>query len=236
LTWHFHDAVSSIMDPVHPFIAQLHATFKRHANAESAAAMSAYMKGHFPFFGIKTPQRRELLKEHIALFGAPEIHDLPAIARSAFAFPEREIHQVAIDLLMKNAKKLTPDHLPLLEELIITKSWWDSVDALAVHAVGTILKRYPKEITKWNERWNSSDDMWLNRTSILFQLRWKADTDTELLFANIDRQSKSQEFFIRKAIGWSLRELGASDPKAVRAFVAARKLSPLSKREALRKL
>ena len=224
------------MDPVHPFLAPLRATFKRHSNAENAAAMSTYMKGHFPFFGIKTPQRRELLKEHIALFGAPELDQLPAIARSAFAFPEREIHQVAIDLLMKNAKKLTPEHLPLLEELIITKSWWDSVDALAVHALGHILKKYPKEITLWNKRWASSSDMWLNRTSILFQLRWKSDTDTELLFANIDRHSKSPEFFIRKAIGWSLRELGATDPKAVQAFVASRKLSPLSKREALRKL
>ena len=236
LTGHFHDAVPSMMDPVHPFITPLHSTFKRHANAENATAMCAYMKGHFPFFGIKTPQRRELMKEHMALFGVPEIDELPAIARSAFAFPEREVHHVAIDLLIKNAKKLNPDHLPLLEELITTKSWWDSVDALAVHALGTILKKYPREITKWNKRWTNSSNMWLNRTSILFQLRWKCDTDMDLLFANIDRHAKSQEFFIRKAIGWSLRELGATDPNAVRSFVASRKLSPLSTREALRKL
>ncbi|MCC7501139.1 MAG: DNA alkylation repair protein [Flavobacteriales bacterium] len=221
---------------MHPWLAPLHATFKHHANAENAAAMRAYMKGHFPFFGIKTPDRRELVKEHIALHGVPELTELPAIARSAFALPERELHQVAVDLLMKHAKKLKPEHLPLVEELITTKSWWDSVDALAVHVVGVILKKYPKEVAPWNKRWISHSDLWLNRTAILFQNRWKGDTDRELLFANIERHAGHKDFFIRKAIGWSLRELGATDPDVVRAFVRSRKLSPLSEREALKHL
>jgi len=221
---------------MHSFLAPLQASFKRNANAENAAAMTAYMKGHFPFFGIKTPDRRELLKEHIAMVGAPELEDLPSIARSAFELPQRELHQVAIDLLMKQARKLGPDHLPLVEELIITKTWWDSVDALAIHVAGTILKKYPEEIPEWNERWITSGNMWLNRTAILFQARWKDDTDRTLLFANIERHAAHRDFFIRKAIGWSLRELGATDPQAVRAFVASHTLSPLSEREALRKL
>ncbi len=221
---------------MHSWLAPLHSTSKRHANAQNAAAMSAYMKGHFPFFGIKTPERRELLKEHIAVHGAPPLEELPAIARSAFALPQREMHQVAVDLLMKHARKLTPEHLPLLEELITTKSWWDSVDGMAIHVVGVLLKRYPKEIPAWNRRWIGSRDMWLNRTAILFQARWKADTDRELLFANIDRHVKHPDFFIRKAIGWALRELAATDPEAVKAYVASRQLSPLSAREALRKL
>ena len=87
--------------------------------------MAAYMKDHFPFFGIKTTERRELLKEHIAIHGAPELAELPAVARMAFAEPEREMHQVAVDLLMRHAKKLTAEHLPLVEDLITTKSWWD---------------------------------------------------------------------------------------------------------------
>ena len=146
------------------------------------------------------------------------------------------MHQVAVDLLMKHAKKLTSDHLPLLEELITTKSWWDSVDALAVHGVGVILKKYPKEITRWNTRWVRSDDLWLNRTAIIFQLRWKEDTDRSLLFANIERHASHKDFFIRKAIGWALRSLAETDPASVKAFVRAHKLSPLSEREALRKL
>lgn len=221
---------------MHPWLAPLVVTFKHHANAENAAAMRAYMKGLFPFFGIKTPDRRELVKEHIALHGAPDQAELPAIARSAFALPQRELHQVAVDLLMKHAKKLGPDELPLMEELVTTKSWWDSVDALAIHVVGVILKRHPKEIPKWNKRWINHKDLWLNRTAIIFQNRWKEDTDRALLFANIDRHAGHTDFFIRKAIGWSLRELGATDPDAVRAFVRSRKLSPLSAREALKHL
>lgn len=194
------------------------------------------MKGIAPFFGIKAVPRRELLNEHIDAHGAPPQDELPVIARDAFSCPERELHHTAVDLLMKQAKKLGPEHLPLIEELITTKSWWDTVDALAIHVAGVILKRHPKEIAAWNERWINSDDLWLNRTAILFQNRWKDDTDRALLFTNIDRHCGRGEFFIRKAIGWALRELGATDPDAVRRYVKSRKLSPLSEREALRKL
>ncbi|MEZ4739893.1 MAG: DNA alkylation repair protein [Flavobacteriales bacterium] len=221
---------------MHPYLAPLERLFRNHAHPENAAAMSAYMKGHFPFFGIKTPERRALMKEHLALFGAPPLDELPAIVRSAFAHPEREMHQVGVDLLIKYAKKLGPEHLPFVEEVITTKSWWDSVDALAVHVAGVILKRFPKEIPAWNKRWVRHSDLWLNRTAIIFQLQWKADTDQALLFANIDRHAAHPDFFIRKAIGWALRSLGETDPEAVLAFVASRKLSPLSAREATRKL
>ncbi len=221
---------------IHPWLAPLVVTFKQHADAENAAAMRAYMKDHFPFFGIKAPDRRQLVKEHIAMHGAPDLAELPAIARSAFALPQRELHQVAVDLLMKHARKLTPEHLPLVEELITTKSWWDSVDGLAIHVVGVVLKRHPKEIAKWNKRWVGSKDLWLIRTAIIFQNRWKEDTDRALLFANMDRHAAHTDFFIRKAIGWALRELAATDPKAVKDYVGSRKLSPLSTREALRKL
>ena len=113
---------------------------------------------------------------------------------------------------------------------------FDSVDALAIHVVGVVLKRHPKEIARWNKRWVGSPDMWLNRTAILFQSRWKEDTDKALLFANIIRHATHPDFFIRKAIGWALRSLAETDPAAVRDFVRSQKLSPLSAREALRKL
>lgn len=221
---------------MHPWLAPLHADFKRHADRDNAAAMHAYMKGIAPFFGIKATERRELLKEHIAEQGAPPLDELPAIARAAFACKEREMHHMAVDLLMKFAKKCNPDDLPLVEELVTTKSWWDTVDTLAVHVAGVILKRHPEEITKWNKRWINSEDLWLNRAAILFQNRWKEDTDRALLFANIDCHAAHKDFFIRKAIGWALRELSATDPKAVKDFVRSRKLSPLSEREALRKI
>jgi len=201
---------------MHPYLVPLRAAFHGHAQPANAAAMRAYMKDRFPFFGIKAPERRALQQEHVRLHGMLKLDQLPVMARSAFAQPE--------------------EHLPLLEELITTKSWWDTVDALAVHVVGEVLKRHPAHIASWNERWIESDDLWLNRTAILFQNRWKQETDQALLFANIDRHALHKDFFIRKAIGWALRELGKTNPGAVLDFVRSRKLSPLSEREALRGL
>ena len=194
------------------------------------------MKGIAPFFGLMTEKRRALVREHMAEHGAPDLDQLPEIARAAFACVEREMHYTAVDLLKKYAKKLGSEHLPLVEELITTKSWWDTVDAYATRVVGVILKKYPSAIPKWNKRWITSKDLWLNRTAILFQLKWKKDTDQALLFANIDRHVGHKDFFIRKSIGWALRSLGETDPDAVLAFVRSRKLAPLSEREAIRKL
>ena len=194
------------------------------------------MKGIAPFFGLMTDKRRELVREHMAEHGAPDLDQLPEIARAAFACVEREMHYTAVDLLKKYAKKLGPEHLPLVEELITTKSWWDTVDILAIHVAGAILKAHPKEIPKWNKRWINSPHLWLNRTAILFQVAWKKDTHRELLFANILVHAAHKDFFIRKAIGWALRSLAETDPAAVKAFVRSHKLAPLSEREALRKI
>ncbi|MCO5275223.1 MAG: DNA alkylation repair protein [Flavobacteriales bacterium] len=221
---------------MHPYLVPLRAAFHSHAHPANAAAMCAYMKDHFPFFGIKAPERRALQQEHVRLHGMLKLDQLPVMARSAFAQPERELHYAAVDLLVKRAKELGPEHLPLLEELITTQSWWDTVDALAVHVVGAVLKKYPSAIEEWNDRWVESNDLWLNRTAILFQNRWKQETDQVLLFANIDRHAARTDFFIRKAIGWALREYGKTDPGVVLEFVRSRKLSPLSEREAVRNL
>lgn len=221
---------------MHPFLRPLAEAFASHADPADAAVMQAYMKDHFPFFGIKTPARRELLRAHLDEHGTPSLAELPAIVRSAFAQPQRELHQVGVDLLMKAVKKCTPEHLPLVEELLTTKSWWDSVDALAIHVAGPILKRDPRERKAWNKRWIASKDLWLVRSAIIFQARYKQDTDAAMLFANIERHAAHPDFFIRKAIGWALREYAATAPQAVKDFVRTHTLSPLSTREALRKL
>lgn len=221
---------------MHAYLAPLADPFRRAACPTNAAAMQRYMKHIAPFFGIKTPQRRVLLKAHIDQHGLPPITELPAICRAAFAQPEREWHHCAVDLLQRMAKKLGPEHLPLIEELITTKSWWDTVDLLASNVAGVILKRHPSQVPKWNKRWIESPDLWLNRTAILFQLKWKADTDPVLLFSNIRRHSAHPDFFIRKAIGWALRAYSAASPGAVSAFVRTVPLSSLSVREATRHL
>lgn len=221
---------------MHAYLAPLAEPLGRAANPANAAAMQRYMKDISPFIGLKTPERRALLKAHIDTYGLPPIEDLPTICRSAFAQAEREWHYCAVDLLMRMAKKLGPEHLPLIEELITTKSRWDTVDMLASNVVGVILKRHPAEIAAWNKRWIESPDLWLNRTAILFQLKWKADTDADLLFANIRRHAAHKDFFIRKAIGWALRSYADTAPQAVTDFVERTPLAPLSVREALRKV
>lgn len=219
---------------MHAYLVPLADPFRRAAKPANAAAMQRYMKDIAPFLGLKTPQRRALLKAHIDTYGQPPIAELPGICRSAFAQREREWHYCAVDLLMRMAKKLGPEHLPLIEELITTKSWWDTVDMLSTNVVGVILKRHPSEIAAWNKRWIESPDLWLNRTAILFPLKWKADTDADLLFANIRRHAAHKDFFIRKAIGWALRAYAYTDQDQVRDFVARQPLAPLSQREALR--
>lgn len=221
---------------LHPWWEPLGARMRAQGVAKDAVAMEAYMKGIAPFLGIKTPARRALFKAHLADLGTPAMHELPAIVRSAFAQVEREWHYCAVDLLVKQARKLGPEHLVLLEELITTKSWWDTVDLLASNVVGVVLKRHPAAVAHWNQRWIDSPDLWLNRTALLFQLKWKDGTDTELLFANATRHAAHTDFFIRKAIGWALRAYSVTEPLAVERFVAVTQLAPLSEREALRLL
>jgi len=121
--------------------------------------------------------------------------------------------------------------------MIITESWWDTVDLIATHQVGTMFKRYANVKTKYLKKWRSSDNIWLRRTTILFQLLYKQETDFDLLCNLIRENLGSDEFFINKAIGWSLRQYGKVEPKAITRFVKTTKeLHPLSRREAMKHL
>lgn len=221
---------------LHPWWAPLEPALSAAALRPPALAMQRYMKDVAPFYGIKSPERRALLMAHMDRVGPPALGELAEICRSAFVQREREWQYCAVDLLQRLAKKLGPAHLPLLEELIVTKSWWDTVDLLSSNVAGSILLRHPEGIPEWHCRWTESHDMWLVRAAILYQLKWKEGTNADLLFVTIRRHAAHPEFFIRKAIGWSLRTYARSDPKAVLAFVAEVPLSALSRREALKHL
>ena len=126
--------------------------------------------------------------------------------------------------------------MPAIRQLIVTKSWWDTVDALAAHVVGVMVARQPVLLSTMDE-WVVSDELWLIRTAILHQLRYKSQTDTERLFRYCAQHAGHKDFFIRKAIGWALREYARTDPDAVRRFVKTQSaLSGLSVREALKHL
>jgi 3-methyladenine DNA glycosylase AlkD len=199
--------------------------------------MKKYMRDQFAYLGIKSPAQTSLLKAFIARQGLPPLDALPAISRDLWRLPEREYQYLAMTLISKLEKKLTPDFIEPLEYLLITKSWWDTVDALAGHPVAALFKRYPLVKKKYLKRWRASENFWLRRTTLLFQLGYKHDTDFDLLCDLVRENLGSSEFFINKAIGWALRQYAHTDPAAVQQFVKATpELHPLSRREALKNL
>ena len=150
---------------------------------------------------------------------------------------EREFHQTAIDLLVKEFKKnFVLEDIQLIEKLIITNSWWDSVDTIAKYLLGGYLLQFPSETLKVVERFSNSENMWLNRSSILFQLSYKEKNNFEILKSECEKHKDSNEFFIQKAIGWALRDYSRFNPKGVESYVNSTNLKPLSRREALRLL
>ncbi|ULO05282.1 DNA alkylation repair protein [Paenibacillus sp. 19GGS1-52] len=198
-------------------------------NPHEATAMSAYMRDQFSFLGIRSPLRKELLKEFLAQY-PPQKKWVSVL----WNLPEREYQYSALDILLKIKKQLNPDDLPLIESFITTRSWWDTVDLLAANAAGFLLLQSPDLQEEFGEKWLHSDNMWLNRTAILHQLHYKQDTNEELLYRYILTHAASSEFFIQKAIGWALREYSKINPTSVRNFIENENLKPLSKREGLK--
>ncbi|AOY01089.1 DNA alkylation repair protein [Jeongeupia sp. USM3] len=208
------------------------------ADPAAAAPMAAYMRGRFAFLGVKTPARRGV---STPLIRAARTTLAPgerlAAAQQLWALPEREYQIVAVDLLADRPASLGAAALPVLDELIGRKSWWDSVDGLAAHVIGPLLQAEPA-LRPVMDDWAHGDRLWHARTALLFQLGYRADTDTVRLFAYCHSLAGHPDFFIRKAIGWALRQHARTDADAVRAFVDAERerLSPLSVREALKHL
>ena len=206
-------------------------SFEANRNKENAIPMQKYMKDHFPFLGIKTPKRRELMKQFFQESGILKEGFQTDFIEALWKLEEREYQYAALDYIERSIKKLDKQHLPLFEKLITTKSWWDSVDVLAPKPVGTIAASFPEVIPNTIEGWAYGNHLWLNRAAILFQLKYKEKTDENLLYRYILQNKESKEFFIQKAIGWALREYSKKNPESVKQFIEANELPKLSVRE-----
>lgn len=217
------------------FVNQLESAFQENSNNDNALAMAAYMKNHFDFYGIKTTERRLILKT-IWTTNKKEVNsNVREIATTLYAKKQRELHYSAIEILIKKLKgNYKKEDIDLIEKLIITNSWWDTIDTISKYILGQYLLEFPEMIEVTINKFSNSTNMWLNRSAILFQLGYKEKTNFNLLKAICVHHQNSTEFFIQKAIGWSLREYAKTNSNEVIDFVANSKLKPLSKKEALK--
>ena len=219
---------------MHVFVVDLKDLFEQNANPSAAGPMAAYLRNQFASLGIKTPQNVVLQNKFYSEHALPELPELDPILRELWSLPEREFQYVGLGLLGKFQDRLPPEFIETLEYLLVTKSWWDTIDSISGGVLGIHFRRYPEVRAKTLARWRKSENFWLRRATILFQLGYKKDTDFPLLCDIIRDNLGSKEFFINKAIGWALRQYSRVDAQAVRAFVAQTDLQPLSAREALK--
>jgi 3-methyladenine DNA glycosylase AlkD len=214
-------------------VGRLTTAFETVRDEARAGPMVRYMRNQFPFLGLPSPARRVVQREALASLPTPAEADVLAATRSLWSLPEREYQYAACDLLARWTRLLTSPALADLEWLITHRSWWDTVDAVRP-AVGALVLAEPA-LKAHTRRWNRASDMWLVRSSIIFQLGYRARTDAPLLFEHCANRASDTEFFIRKGIGWALREYSKVDGAAVRTFVLDHpELSGLSRREALK--
>lgn len=216
------------------FIKALKSEFEAHADSDIAKQQKAYLRDQFLFYGIKTPVRRNMQKPFLAKQYLPPKENLENLVKILWTKPHREYHYFAQELVQKYTKNFDRKDISLLEYMITHNSWWDTVDLIATKLVKAYFKKFPGQRDQYIEKWLSSENIWLQRTCLIFQLLEKGETDLKLLEKVINSLLGSKEFFINKAIGWILRDYSRTDADWVIDFVERTALEPLSKREALK--
>jgi 3-methyladenine DNA glycosylase AlkD len=207
-----------------------------HADSGIASGQQAYMKSTMPFLGVRVPEVRRLTKAAARAHPPSDLADLDRTARTLWdEATHREERYAATALTALPIARGRLELLPLYEHMAVTGAWWDHVDDIA-HRLAALHEAHPGPTSATVRQWSISDDLWLRRLAILGQLGRKGRVDLALLADLIEPNVADAEFFIRKAIGWALREAARVDPDWVRNFVAGHELSPLSRREALKHL
>jgi len=212
--------------------------FAELADPEAATGMRAYMRDQFDFLGITARSRdaawRQVRSVADGVDGRPGADQAVRFAQSMWRRPEREFRYVGAKALAALSVTLAPRHLDAIRELLVTDHWWDTVDILALNVVGALDRRFPDEVVPVLDVWVTDEDMWLVRTAVIHQLKAKEATDVARLARYCTLAAPHPDFFVRKAIGWALRQYSYVDAHRVEAFVARTELSALSEREALK--
>ena len=221
--------------PVDHYLATIRRVLNENGSPEYAQKQINYLKNHFDFYGLNAPNWLRLSKVFFEEYGVFEDEELKTFVRLCFDEPQRELHYIAIEMTQKQLKKQPQEFIYFLEELILTKSWWDSVDWLA-KLVAAHFTRFPHQISPITEGWIQHENMWLQRMAITCHRYFKAKTDESMLFDYVRRTAHSKEFFIQKGSGWALREYAKINPSAVISFCKTTELAALTRREALKHL
>ena len=200
-------------------------------NETDAKQMSAYMKNQFAFYGIKSVRRKQLTKSVVIKKNKPIKSEAFKLVDLLWSDEHRELQYVAMEIMDWYIKDFDKRDIKFIEHLILNKSWWDTVDFIASHLVGGYFKLYSDNRNSICNNWSSGKNMWLQRTVILFQLTYKDNTDEKYLFKHCKMHAEQNDFFIRKAIGWALRQYSKTNPIGVSNFIKNTKLSPLSIKE-----
>jgi 3-methyladenine DNA glycosylase AlkD len=215
-------------------ISYVRSALSKGANPEKAQGMQAYLKTDMPFYGVQK-QGRTVIFRHIKAEYAPETHDdYLALTTALWELSHREEKYLALAVAGGFKQFIVPESLPLYERLIVEGAWWDLVDDVAVHIIRELVVNYPDQTWPAVDRWNDDEDMWLRRTSMICQVGAKERTDGDRLFRFCEARLGEKEFFIRKAMGWALREYAKTEPEAVAGFVLEHRdsMAGLSFREA----
>jgi len=219
---------------MHPYVRGIRNLLQQQENLNKAIPMKSYMRDQFDFYGIQAPERNRIFSLYFNDYVLPAPDELPEIEKQLWELPQRDFQYFGVALAIKYKRTWNVDIIQLFEYMAIHKSWWDSVDLISNKLIGPWLLKHPEAIVPITSRWNQSGNIWLSRISLIFQLMYRNQTNTELLEKYILNLSDREEFFIRKAIGWSLRQYSKYNPEWVATFVRNNKLKPLSVREALK--
>ncbi|MFM2269455.1 MAG: hypothetical protein RL757_2896 [Bacteroidota bacterium] len=220
------------------YVAQIRTIFREKGNVESSEKYRNYMKQRVDFFGLTAPVWVALSKDFFEKNGVPVTQNMWEVVRICFAEECREMHYFALEIVQNEIERnpdASPDLIELLEELVLTQSWWDTVDWLA-KLIALHFQRFTHQENPKTWEWIEHEDMWLQRIAVTYQRYYKVKTDEEKLFAFVLKIAHSREFFLQKGAGWALREYARWNAEAVKDFVATHydKLAPLTRREALR--
>jgi len=221
---------------MHVIVTDVIKRFEESADKQRALQQKAYMRNQFEFYGISSPERALIYRSIFALHNPVNQSIIEEVIPELWSLQQRECKYFAIELAKRHIRQMDSAFVNTIEYMICQKSWWDTVDLIATNLVGKLFQKFPELILYYITKWATSENLWLQRTTLLFQIKYKDKTYAALLFKLIESFAGHPDFFIRKAIGWALREYSRTDPQLVAEFVKNHQLSPLSTKEAVKLL